>query len=101
METGGDYDPDGTFIQAYEAAISDYPTRHRMPVIVGEWGGNPYVPHASRFVTDMTASLDRFSSGWTWWQWCRGGGYCFLDQTARGEAQRPAARPALRAGRRG
>ncbi|MFI9064247.1 cellulase family glycosylhydrolase [Streptomyces sp. NPDC053429] len=81
METGGDYDPDGTFIPAYEAAISDYPTRHRMPVIVGEWGGNPYVPHASRFVTDMTASLDRFSSGWTWWQWCRGGGYCFLDQT--------------------
>ncbi|WP_329200646.1 MULTISPECIES: cellulase family glycosylhydrolase [unclassified Streptomyces] len=81
METGGDYDPDGTFIAAYEAAIGDYPARHRMPVIVGEWGGNPYVPHASRFVTDMTASLDRFSSGWTWWQWCRGGGYCFLDQT--------------------
>ncbi|MGW8400928.1 hypothetical protein ACWGLP_30320 [Streptomyces lydicus] len=24
---------------------------------------------------------DRFSRGWTWWQWCRGGGYCFLDQT--------------------
>lgn len=81
METGADYDPNGTFIPAYEAAISDYPTRHRMPVIVGEWGGNPYVPHASQFVTDMTASLDRFASGWTWWQWCRGGGYCFLDQT--------------------
>lgn len=29
----------------------------------------------------MTASMDRFSSGWTWWQWCRGGGYCFLDRT--------------------
>ncbi|MEV7523878.1 cellulase family glycosylhydrolase [Streptomyces sp. NPDC091371] len=80
METGADYDPDGTFIPAYEAAISDYPTRNRMPVIVGEWGGNPYVAHASQFATHMTAALDRFSSGWTWWQWCRGGGYCFLDQ---------------------
>ncbi|MEU9175745.1 cellulase family glycosylhydrolase [Streptomyces sp. NPDC048550] len=89
METGADYDPNGTFIPAYEAAISDYPTRNRMPVIVGEWGGNPYVPHGSQFVTDMTASLDRFSSGWTWWQWCRGGGYCFLDQTG---AVKPGAR---------
>ncbi|KJY35150.1 MULTISPECIES: cellulase family glycosylhydrolase [Streptomyces] len=89
METGADYDPHGPFIPAYEAAISDYPTRNRMPVIVGEWGGNPYVAHASQFVTDMTASLDRFSSGWTWWQWCRGGGYCFLDQAG---AAKPSAR---------
>ncbi|MFF4368353.1 cellulase family glycosylhydrolase [Streptomyces sp. NPDC001594] len=89
METGGDYDPEGTFIPAYEAAISDYPSRNRMPVIVGEWGGNPYVPHAGRFVTDMTAAMDRFSSGWTWWQWCKGGGYCFLDGTG---AVKPAAR---------
>ncbi|MEU9147302.1 hypothetical protein [Streptomyces sp. NPDC048349] len=34
METGAAYDPNGTFIPAYEAAISDYPTRNRMPVIV-------------------------------------------------------------------
>ncbi|QES47619.1 endoglycoceramidase [Streptomyces venezuelae] len=81
METGADYDPNGTFVPAYEAAISDYPTRHRMPVIVGEWGGNPSIPHGRQFVTDMTAAMDRFSSGWTWWQWCRGGSYCFLDQT--------------------
>ncbi|MEU8135695.1 cellulase family glycosylhydrolase [Streptodolium elevatio] len=79
MEGGADYDPDGTFIQAYEAAISDYPTRHRMPVIVGEWGPpDPTLPNMRTFFTRMTAAMDRFATGWTNWQWCRGGGYCTL-----------------------
>ncbi|MGA4543575.1 cellulase family glycosylhydrolase [Uniformispora flossi] len=84
MEAGADYDPEGTFIQAYEAAITDYPARNRMPVIVGEWGPpDPTLPHMRTYFTRMTAAMDRFSSGWTDWQWCRGGGYCTL--TANGQ----------------
>lgn len=84
MESGADYDPDGTFIQAYEAAITAYPARHRMPVIVGEWGPpDPTLPNMRTFFTRMTAAMDRFGTGWTNWQWCRGGGYCTL--TADGQ----------------
>ncbi|NUU25418.1 MAG: cellulase family glycosylhydrolase [Streptomycetaceae bacterium] len=84
MEAGADYDPDGTFIQAYEAAITDYPARNRMPVLVGEWGPpDPTLPNMRTFFTRMTAAMDRFSSGWTNWQWCRGGGYCTLTADGR------------------
>ncbi|MET7302316.1 cellulase family glycosylhydrolase [Embleya sp. NPDC005575] len=87
MESGADYDPNGTFIAAYEAAISDYPTRNRMPVIVGEWGASPAIPHGAQFINDMTAAMSRFSSGWTWWQWCMGnGGYCNLDPSGNWRA---------------
>ncbi|MDI2126637.1 cellulase family glycosylhydrolase [Yinghuangia seranimata] len=80
MESGADYDPSGPFIPNYVAAIGAYPAQHRMPVIVGEWGGNPTTPNAGRFINDMTAAMNGFADGWTWWQWCRGnGGYCNLN----------------------
>lgn len=38
MEAGADYDPSAGWIEAYEAAVTAYPSRHRVPVVVGEWG---------------------------------------------------------------
>ncbi|GAA0577791.1 cellulase family glycosylhydrolase [Streptomyces crystallinus] len=80
MEAGADYDPSAGWIEAYEAAVTAYPKKHRVPVVVGEWGPlNNELPHMGRFYTDALASLARYTSGWAGYVWCYGGGYCAAD----------------------
>ncbi|WP_406289638.1 cellulase family glycosylhydrolase [Embleya sp. NBC_00896] len=84
METGADYDPDGGFVENYEAAITAYPKANKLPVIVGEWGPpDQSLPNIPLFYKRMTAAMDRFGSGWAGWQWCNGGGYCTFDADGR------------------
>lgn len=84
MEAGADYDPDAGWIEAYEAAVTAYPARHRMPVVVGEWGPlNNALPNMGRFYREAVASLNRYSSGWAGYVWCYGGGYCAVDERGR------------------
>ena len=84
MEAGADYDPDAGWIEAYEAAVTDYPRRHRVPVVVGEWGPlNNALPHSRRFYRDALASFARYSSGWAGYVWCYGGGYCAMDEDGK------------------
>ncbi|MFE1438755.1 cellulase family glycosylhydrolase [Streptomyces sp. NPDC058739] len=80
MEAGADYDPAARWIESYEAAVTAYPRRHRVPVVVGEWGPlNNTLPNMGRFYRDALASLERYGSGWAGYVWCYGGGYCALD----------------------
>ncbi|MHC0429278.1 glycoside hydrolase family 5 protein [Streptomyces sp. O3] len=84
MEAGQDYDPSAGWIEAYEAAVVRYPTRHRVPVVVGEWGPlNNTLPNMGRFYRDALSSLNRYSSGWAGYVWCYGGGYCAVDAEGR------------------
>jgi endoglycosylceramidase len=85
VEDGDDWDTESGFVEAYEAAITDYPRSNQMPVIVGEWGpigaGAAY-PGNVELVWQQAASFTRFASGWAIWYGCRsanGGGYCVLD----------------------
>nr|WP_235453428.1 cellulase family glycosylhydrolase [Streptomyces olivochromogenes] len=80
MEAGGDYDPDGGWLEAYEAAVVGYPRRYGTPVVVGEWGPlNGDLPNMHHFYDDALTSMDRYSGGWAGWEWCYGGGYCAVD----------------------
>ncbi|MFC5655693.1 cellulase family glycosylhydrolase [Streptomyces nogalater] len=82
MEAGADYDPGAGWIEAYERAVTAYPKRYRVPVVVGEWGPpDSSLPHMNRFYRDAMASLGRYASGWAGYVWCYGGGYCALDGT--------------------
>ncbi|MYW43410.1 cellulase family glycosylhydrolase [Streptomyces sp. SID161] len=82
MEAGADYDPGAGWIEAYERAVTVYPQRYRVPVVVGEWGPlNNDLPHMNRFYRDAMASLGRYTSGWAGYVWCYGGGYCAADDT--------------------
>ncbi|MFI8765212.1 cellulase family glycosylhydrolase [Streptomyces sp. NPDC053792] len=82
MEAGGDYDPAAGWVENYEAAVTLYPKEYKVPVVVGEWGPlNNSLPHMNRFYREAMASLGRYSSGWTGWEWCYGGGYCAVDGT--------------------
>ncbi|MFD9612678.1 cellulase family glycosylhydrolase [Streptomyces sp. NPDC059083] len=82
MEAGGDYDPSARWIENYEAAVTQYPRQYKVPVVVGEWGPlNNSLPNMNRFYREAMASLARYSSGWTGWEWCYGGGYCAVDGT--------------------
>ncbi|MGW1291835.1 cellulase family glycosylhydrolase [Streptomyces sp. NPDC002533] len=84
MEAGADYDPDAGWIEAYEAAVTAYPARYGMPVVVGEWGPlNNALPNMGRFYREAVASLNRYSSGWAGYVWCYGGGYCAVDERGR------------------
>lgn len=84
MEAGADYDPSAGWIEAYEAAVTAYPARHRMPVVVGEWGPlNNSLPNMGRFYREAVDSLNRYSSGWAGYVWCYGGGYCAVDERGR------------------
>jgi endoglycosylceramidase len=84
MEAGADYDPSAGWIEAYEQAVTEYPARHRMPVVVGEWGPlNNSLPNMGRFYREALASLNRYSSGWAGYVWCYGGGYCAVDAEGR------------------
>ncbi|MFF9841694.1 cellulase family glycosylhydrolase [Streptomyces sp. NPDC013740] len=82
MEAGGDYDPSARWIENYEAAVTLYPKEYKVPVVVGEWGPlNNSRPNMNRFYREAMASLGRYSSGWSGWEWCYGGGYCAVDAT--------------------
>ncbi|MCS0599740.1 cellulase family glycosylhydrolase [Streptomyces sp. LP11] len=82
MEAGADYDPGAGWIEAYERAVTAYPRRYRVPVVVGEWGPpDSGLPHMNRFYRDAMASLSRYTSGWAGYVWCYGGGYCAVDDT--------------------
>ncbi len=84
MEAGADYDPEAGWIEAYEAAVTAYPARYRMPVVVGEWGPlNNALPNMGRFYRDAVDSLNRYGSGWAGYVWCYGGGYCAVDERGR------------------
>ncbi|MGW8376084.1 cellulase family glycosylhydrolase [Streptomyces sp. ODS28] len=84
MEAGGDYDPAEGWLERYEAAVTDYPRRHGMPVWVGEWGpADSSLPNMGRFHEDALASMDRYATGWAGYVWCYGGGYCALDAEGR------------------
>ncbi|MFF9019854.1 cellulase family glycosylhydrolase [Streptomyces eurythermus] len=82
MEAGADYDPGAGWIEAYERAVTAYPRRYRVPVVVGEWGPpDSSLPRMNRFYRDAMASLGRYAAGWAGYVWCYGGGYCALDGT--------------------
>ncbi|WP_432073363.1 cellulase family glycosylhydrolase [Streptomyces wuyuanensis] len=84
MEAGADYDPEGGWIESYEAAVTEYPRRYGVPVVVGEWGPlNNSLPNMGRFYRDALASMGRYGSGWAGYVWCYGGGYCALDESGR------------------
>ncbi|WP_051969560.1 hypothetical protein [Kitasatospora azatica] len=90
VENGADWDPADGFVENYTAAITAYPTAHRLPVLVGEWGPpNSRTPGNTELVRRQVAAMAGFASAWTAWYWCRGsGGYCVLGpdgQTAPGE----------------
>ncbi|MEW1656656.1 cellulase family glycosylhydrolase [Streptomyces sp. NPDC093707] len=83
VESGADWNPSGRFIENYQAAIGHYPTAHRMPVLVGEWGPpQATTPGNAELIRRQVASMERFTSGWALWYDCRaasGGGYCAYD----------------------
>ncbi|MFG2602850.1 glycoside hydrolase family 5 protein [Streptomyces sp. NPDC048514] len=80
MEAGSDYDPGAGWIEAYERAVTEYPERYRVPVVIGEWGPlDSSLPHMNRFYRDAMASLGRYASGWAGYVWCYGRGYCAVD----------------------
>ncbi|MFG2097577.1 cellulase family glycosylhydrolase [Streptomyces sp. NPDC048612] len=84
MEAGGDYDPSARWLEAYEDAVTAYPSAQHIPVVIGEWGPrDSSLPQMARFYGDALASLDRYSSGWSGWEWCYGGGYCAVDKDGR------------------
>ncbi|MFJ2740321.1 glycoside hydrolase family 5 protein [Streptomyces sp. NPDC087440] len=94
MEAGADYDPAEGWIERYEAAVTQYPKQYGVPVVVGEWGPlNNDGPNMGAFYRDALASFSRYSSGWTGYVWCYGGGYCAVDAAGRlrGHKQRTAA----------
>lgn len=77
VENGGDYDPNGPFVDNFEAAISAYPREHKLPVLVGEWGvPDPTNPSHATLLRRQTESMERWASGWAYYYWCKGGGYC-------------------------
>ncbi|NBE54297.1 cellulase family glycosylhydrolase [Streptomyces sp. YC537] len=82
MEAGADYDPSAGWIEAYEKAVTQYPEKYKVPVVVGEWGPlNNSLPNMNRFYRDAMASLSRYSSGSAGYVWCYGGGYCAVDES--------------------
>lgn len=88
VEEGGDWDTESAFVEAYEDAITAYPRRHHMPVIVGEWGpgtAGPKYPGNVALVRRQAASFPRFASGWAIWYACQstdGSGYCIFSDEA-------------------
>ncbi|MGW6917674.1 glycoside hydrolase family 5 protein [Kitasatospora sp. NPDC054939] len=85
VEGGADWDPSGGFVENYTAAVTAYPTAHRLPVLVGEWGPpNTRTPGNRELVRRQVAAMEGFAEGWALWYWCRGnGGYCALDPAGR------------------
>ncbi|WP_245654569.1 cellulase family glycosylhydrolase [Streptomyces violens] len=87
VESGQDWDPDGRFIEQYEAAIGAYPAAHRLPVLVGEWGPpRATTPGNAELIRRQLESMPGFASGWAMWYDCdapEGGGYCVRGADGR------------------
>jgi endoglycosylceramidase len=78
--TSGEAELDLSFFETYEALIRTYPEEHGVPMMVGEWGlAAPERPGMGTFVDESLALMDRVGSGWTVFTWCRGDGYCPID----------------------
>jgi endoglycosylceramidase len=82
LESGGTYDPASPFLANYEAVITHYPETFDVPMMIGEWGlPDPGIVNSDQYVGGALAMLERVASGWTHFTWCKGGGYCTLDET--------------------
>ncbi|MEO6988654.1 MAG: hypothetical protein ABI239_08395, partial [Aquihabitans sp.] len=78
---GGKIELDPTFFDKWAKAIITYTDKFPMPMLVGEWGlANPELPGMDEFVDATMATLDRYTSGWSVFNWCKGGGYCPIDE---------------------
>lgn len=102
VESGQDWDPEGGFIEQYEAAIGAYPAAHRLPVLVGEWGPpRATTPGNAELIRRQLGSMPGFASGWAMWYDCdapEGGGYCVRDADGRpAPGKEPAFGPYARA----
>lgn len=80
------YSPDGEieldpeFFDKWADAITTYTDKYPVPMMVGEWGiASPETPGMDEFVERTMETLDRVTSGWSVWAWCRGDGYCPVD----------------------
>ncbi len=88
VEDGDDWDPRSSFVTSYESAITAYPRKNHMPVIVGEWGpsaAGPNHPGNVVLVRKQTTSFTHFASGWALWYGCRGDNdtrYCIFSDDA-------------------
>lgn len=72
---------DPAFFESYRNAIRDYPIEHGYPMMWGEWGiASPDKPGMDAFVAQSIALMDELGSGWTVFNWCKGDGYCPLDE---------------------
>ncbi|MFC9790139.1 cellulase family glycosylhydrolase [Rhodococcus sp. NPDC127528] len=82
MESGGDYDPAGGFVQRYWDAVVRYPQQHGLPLLIWEWGPrDPKSPNAGRYVDEVTAGIDAHAAGSMAFVWCTGlSGWCNLDE---------------------
>lgn len=96
---GGQIDGfDPAFFASYEQAIKTYPLEHGYPMWWGEWGiAHPEKPGMDAFVDQSLDLMDRLGSGWTVFNWCKGDGYCPLDEAGKdrpaiGQIVRPYAR---------
>lgn len=82
--TEGDAELDLSFFETYEAVIRTYPEAQGLPMMVGEWGlADPERAGMDVFVDESLALMDRVGSGWTVFNWCRGDGYCPIDEEGR------------------
>lgn len=73
------YDP--AFFDKWAKAITVYTDKYPMPMLVGEWGvAKPEANSMDQFVRDSLATLDKVSSGWSMFVFCKGSGYCALDE---------------------
>ena len=78
--TGGEVSYDPAFFTRWSDAIATYTDKYPIPMMVGEWGlTRPEDPGMDLFVADSLATLDRRTSGWSVFNWCRGDGYCPID----------------------
>ncbi|MBV6509079.1 MAG: hypothetical protein JJLCMIEE_02146 [Acidimicrobiales bacterium] len=78
---GGETSLDLSFFETYESVITTYPDEHGVPLMIGEWGlASPENEGMDVFVAESLALMDRVGSGWTVFNWCRGDGYCPIDE---------------------
>lgn len=84
---GGKIEFDPAFFEKWAKAITTYTDKYPMPMLVGEWGlAKPELPGMAEYVAASTATLDTYTSGWSVFNWCKGGGYCPIDENG---ADRP------------
>lgn len=85
MEAGGDYDPSSDFLDRYFAAVTTYPSEHKLPLVVWEWGPRrPASPTAATFVQRALEGFDAHTAGNMAFTWCTGlDGWCGLGDDRR------------------